>query len=93
VSDEEFDLNRVIEERLDADTCDPEPMGDTPFQALAVLIEADLTDSEKEQAIAQLIAERLAQLSAEEMSVFVRIAREDGEGAAMAFLGSTMGSL
>jgi hypothetical protein len=87
--EEEFDLNRVIEERLAADTCDPEPIGDTPLQAMAVLIEADLTDAEREQAISQLLAERLAQLSDVEMSRFMQIASDDGEVAAMTFLTST----
>jgi hypothetical protein len=87
--DEEFDLNRVIEERLAADTCDPELMGDTPLQAMAVLIEADLTDAEREQAISQLLAERLAKLTDVEMSRFVQIASDDGEVAAMIFLTST----
>lgn len=87
--DEQFDLNRVIGERLAADTCDPEPMGDTPLQAMAVLIDADLTDAEREQAIAQFLAERLSRLTDSEMRQFVQIARDDGESNAMAFLAST----
>jgi hypothetical protein len=64
-------------------------MGDTPLQAMAVLIEADLTDAEREQAISQLLAERLAKLTDVEMSRFVQIASDDGEVAAMIFLTST----
>jgi hypothetical protein len=82
----EFDLNQIIEARLAENTCDPGLMGETPLQAMAVLIDADLTDSEREQAVAQLLAERLARLTGEEMSIFIRVAAEDGEAAAVAFL-------
>jgi hypothetical protein len=78
-----FDLDETIATRLDSDT---EPDTDTHLQALAILIDADLTDAERADAFAGVISTLLARLSPDEHERFRQIAEDEGELAAMSYL-------
>lgn len=81
--DSAFDLDRAVQARLDnGDDQD----GSTHLQALAVLIDADLTDDQRAQAFQAVMTSLLAQLDPDELGQFQRVAAEQGEAAAMAYL-------
>ncbi len=80
-----FDLDRLIEARL-ADASDPDT--DVLLQAVAVLIDADLTDAERVEAFGAVLAARLAGLSPEQRDRFRRIADQEGEASAISYLSS-----
>lgn len=76
-----FELDQAITARLD-----DEPASDAHLQALAVLIEADLTDSERADAFATVITALLARLSPCELRQFRDLAIRGGEATAMTYL-------
>lgn len=78
-----FDLDETIRARLDG-----EPGGATHLQALAVLIDADLTEEDRAEAFEAVMAALLAQLSTDELDRFRHIAQDEGEIAAMSYLGA-----
>jgi len=80
---EDFDLDKAISTHLDSDTGSD---GDTHLQALAVLIDADLTDAERADAFAAVMATLLARLTTDERERFRQIANDEGEVAAMSYL-------
>jgi len=80
-----FDLDKTISTRLDGET---DSDAETHLQALAVLIDADLSDTERADAFAAVMATLLAQLTTDERERFRQIADDDGEVAAMSYLSS-----
>ncbi len=78
-----FDFDAAIAAHLEADTG---LEADVHLQALAVLIDADLTDAQRTEAFASVMARLLAELSADEGQRFCEIAAQDGEVAAMTYL-------
>ena len=79
----ECDLDRAIRARLGS-----EPDAETHAQALAILIDADLTEEDRANAFQTIMSSLLAQLSADELDRFRQIAHDDGEVAAMSYLGA-----
>lgn len=76
-----LDLNREIEARLgDAQ------INGVELQATAVLIDADLSEAERADAFGQMIVNRLGRLSVGELHRFTKIAKVQGEAAALAYL-------
>ena len=78
-----FDLDKVIAGRLDGNT---DPDADTHLQALAVLIDADLSEEERAEAFGAVMAELLGELNADQRDRFKRIADQEGVVAAMSYL-------
>jgi len=78
-----FDLDKTISIRLDGET---DSDTDTHLQALAVLIDADLSDTERADAFAAVMATLLTRLTTDERERFRQIADDDGEVAAMSYL-------
>lgn len=81
-------MDKVIAARLD-DAGGPDT--DAHLQALAVLIDADLSDAERADAFAAVMATLLARLSNDERERFGRIAAKDGEASAMSYLSRSRG--
>ena len=82
-----FDLDKTISTRLGGET---DSDADTHLQALAVLIDADLSDTERAAAFAAVMAALFAQLSTDERERFRQIADDDGEVAAMSYLSTVI---
>ncbi len=78
-----FDLDKAIAVRLDGDT---EPDADTHLQALAVLVDADLSQEERAEAFGAVMAELLGELNADQRDRFTRIANQEGPVAAMTYV-------
>lgn len=78
-----LDLERAIAARLGVDDA-----SDTHLQALAVLIDANLTDADRAEAFGAVMLALLGLLSADQLYRFRQIAQDDGEAAAMSYLGS-----
>lgn len=74
-------LDPEIEARL-GETTDTE----TSLQALAVLIDADLTDTERAAAFEHALSAILTDLAPDEFMAFQRIAAEQGESDALRYL-------
>ena len=78
---EGFDLSQRIDDRLD-----DEPASDAELQAVAVLIDADLDDSERAAAFGAMLSIMLSRLEPEQRERFGQIAESGGEAAALAYL-------
>jgi hypothetical protein len=76
-----FDLDHLIAARLG-----DQPGGETELQALAVLIDADLTDAERMRAFGTLIASVLAETTTDQREHFQQITDQQGPAAALAYL-------
>lgn len=84
-----FDLDRKILARLGSDR----PSGATretasavDLQATAVLLDAELSESERLEAVGQLTVTLLGRLSVGQLGRFRLLAQEQGEAAAMSYL-------
>ena len=76
-----FDLDRMVASRLDS-----LPSSDPHLQALAVLIDADLTEVDRAEAVRAMMQAFLANLTSEQRSRFAEIAEGEGEVAALSYL-------
>ncbi len=81
----EEEIDRLIGERIGDDQTDLVADG-ASLQALAVLLDADLTDEQRTQAFGTLMSAMLERLSTEERERFVQIASDEGERAALTYL-------
>ncbi len=86
---DEFDLDAEVARRVDgagpAEAAEDGP-GSPELQALAVLIDASLSPSERAAGFAQLFLPMLARLGPDETRHFYQLAVDQGEYAALVYL-------
>jgi len=78
-----FDLDREIAARLGGESA-----SDVELQAQAILIDAGLSDDQRSGILGRVLTTILASLSQSQLEQFLLLAQKEGEGAAMAYLGS-----
>jgi hypothetical protein len=81
VTSEEFNIEEVIKDRLRSDDT-----SDIHLEALATLVDAELTNAERAIAFAHVLKEMIERLTLPELDQFRRLAQRDGEAAAMKYL-------